>query len=300
MTPSVAWLIPDLDLKSPSIRVRRYNVHQKLVSMGITSFVRSDYYNTSLFQLIGELMPYNVIIFTQIAQMDSVLMSMMKNLGKKVIFDHCEALFRIGFEDALMRTAQHIVCCSTCLAELTNEAGYPNTIVLKDPIEDRTVDHKYECTGRRLRAGYLGMGGNMHLLDPLRESIEKADYDLITITEWENSTIRWTPDNWHNDFATCDVALCPQAFPAKSNIKVTTALALGLPVLASPIKAYQEVIKQGINGYLCQVPEEWEGALMALKDEGKRWSVGEEAKESVQDYTLDSIANQWLEMFKSL
>jgi glycosyltransferase involved in cell wall biosynthesis len=300
MTPNIAWLIPELDLKNPSVRIRRYNVHQKLQSMGIISMIRSNYYSVSLHELIGELMPYNVIIFTQIAQMDSTLMSVLKNLGKKVIFDHCEALFHLPFEDACMKTANNIICCSTRLAELTNENGYPNTIILKDPIEDRTIDHKYEVTGRRLKAGFMGMGGNSHNIDSLRAIIEKADYDLITVTEWENASIKWTLDDWHLSLNTCDVALCPQIFPAKSNVKVTQALAFGLPVIASSIQAYQEVIRQGVNGYLCHNPEDWEGALMTLKDENKRRSVGEEAKKSVGDYTLDTIARQWLEMFKSL
>lgn len=299
MTPSIAWMIPDLDLKNPSIRIRRYNVHLKLVSTGITSVVKSDYYTTPLYQLVGELMPFDIIIFTQIAQMDSVLMKLLKDIGKKIVFDHCEALFNIGAEDACMKTADKITCCSTHLAELTNSNGYANTVVLKDPLEEITVEHKYEAIGRRLRAGFLGMGGNSYLVDNLRDVIEKADYDLITITEWENATIKWTLENWHNALNTCDVALCPQTFAAKSNIKVTTAMALGFPVLASSIKAYQEVIRQDFNGYLCWKNEDWYECLVLLKDENKRRSIGEEAKKSVKEYALDFIANQWLEMFNS-
>ena len=297
---SIAWMIPELDLKNPSVRVRRYNVHLKLVSMGITSFVRSDYYTTPLYQLVGELMPYDIVIFTQIAQMDSVLMRLLKDLGKKIVFDHCENLFNIGAEDACMKIADTISCCSTLLAELTNSNGYANTVILRDPVEEITVDHKYEAVGRRLRAGFMGMGGNSYLVENLRSAVEKADYELVTITEWENATIKWTLENWHNALNTCDVVLCPQTFPAKSNIKVTTAMALGFPVIASPIRAYQEVICQDHNGYLCWANEEWDRYLILLKDEKKRRMIGEAAKNSVQEYTLEFISNQWLEMFKSL
>ncbi|MDO8640930.1 MAG: glycosyltransferase [Nitrosarchaeum sp.] len=292
----VCWLIPQLDLTYPSIRLRRYNIHQKLAELGVESTVVTDYYNRDI---ESEVEKFDFIIFTQHSEYDYKLMQKLKSKNKKLIFDHCEDIFHCGFEDNCMQLADKIICCSTVLAEHTNQVGYSQTCVFRDAIEDKKVIHDYSNHGK-LKAVYMGMGGNAHKAFELKDVIEKAGYELVVISEWDDATKKWSMDNWHNDLNEADVAICPQRVdlqPAKSNVKVTTAMSMGIPVVASPLNAYQEVIDHGVNGYLCHGQDEWYRALMELKDSNHRKMIGERAKATVYNYTIDAITTQYIRMF---
>ena len=148
------------------------------------------------------------------------------------------------------------------LAEMVVRGGYQPVCIIKDAIED--IPNKptavYEDRYEKPKAVYVGMGGNSFLVtEHLKDVIEKAGYDLVIITEWDNATVKWDFNTWPKFMCDGDVVLCPQRVnvqPAKSNVKVTAAMDLGLPVIASPIQAYREVISHGENGFLCDAQEE--------------------------------------------
>jgi glycosyltransferase involved in cell wall biosynthesis len=150
----------------------------------------------------------------------------------------------------------------------------------------------------KLKAGYFGLGGNSWLITEwLKDTIEEAGYEVFICTEWSNATKQWGIDTWVDDMLDCDVVLCPQRVdvqPAKSSVKATVAMALGLPVLCSPLQAYQEIIKDGENGFICDTKEEWRDALIKLKDSSLRKKIGEAGKASIGDYSLSAIAGQWV------
>lgn len=152
---------------------------------------------------------------------------------------------------------------------------------------------------KKLKAGFFGMGGNSWLIsDWLRDVIEEAGYEIILCTEWDNATHPWTVDGWADVMNECDVVLCPQRVdvqPAKSSVKATVAMALGLPVLCSPLQAYKEIIKDGENGFICDTKEEWKEALIKLKDCNLRKKIGQAGKASVIDYSLPAITSQWID-----
>jgi len=157
---------------------------------------------------------------------------------------------------------------------------------------------------KELKAGFFGCGGNSFLVtDYLRKTIEDAGYKLIVCSEWDNADVKWGLNTWKAAMNDCDVVLCPQRVEvqaAKSNVKVTTAMALGMPVIASRIKSYEEVIRHGENGYICDSMDDWSKALIELKDPEKRKQVGTAAKNSIGQYTQDYISTQWITTFNKI
>lgn len=302
----VVWMVPVLDIDNPSIRIRRYNVSKKMEEMKISSRIITNYYGKSVYELRNEIGSASVVIFTQYSNFDMDLMRHIKPLGIKTVFDHCEAIFGYPFEHECMLEADIVACCSTKLEELTRQKGISRTVVLKDAVEDRESSTAMIYTDRypRPRAIYSGMGGNSFMVTEwLKETIESAGYDLVVMTEWDNSTIKWNKDTWPDEMVKCDVALCPQRVdvqPAKSSVKATTAMALGMPVLASPIQAYKEVVQHGVNGYICDTKEDWYKALIALKDPILRKQIGTAAVEAVKGYSLGSITKEWVDTLESL
>lgn len=109
--------------------------------------------------------------------------------------------------------------------------------------------------------------------------------------------IRWSPAGVYDELVKADVGIIPiQAGSAnrvdnadiplwkrKSENRLTLKMAVGLPVVATPIPAYEPVIRQGANGRLVQHRADWITALKALRDPELRRRVGAQARSDVLD-----------------
>lgn len=312
IAPEVCWLIPIVNIADPSVRIRRFNVHNKMNELGTKSTIIQNYYPTSIGKTIEKIGSANVVIFTQFSEYDWELMKRLKAKGKKLAFDHNEALFNFSFEAECMSEVDTVVCCSTKLAEITNQHGHTNTSVVKDALEEISVPPMVYANPTKPKAVWCGMGGNSFLVtEVLKEAIQKAGYDLLVISEWDYPKDswfehkKWDINTWVKGMMACDVVLCPQrenVQPGKSNIKATQALALGMPVVASKILSYTEVVQHGKNGYLASIqsPQEWQDALVELKDLDKRKAIGTEGAKSVGAYTLEAVTKDWVNLCRGL
>ncbi|HEX6707569.1 MAG TPA: glycosyltransferase [Albitalea sp.] len=93
----------------------------------------------------------------------------------------------------------------------------------------------------------------------------------------------------------------PPPWRVKSENRLTLKMALGLPVIATPIPAYEPVIEQGRNGYLARSRDDWWAALEALRDPHLRRIVGERARHSVLErYSMGAQAALLIDILRRL
>lgn len=306
-SPKYLWFIPYFSPIDPSQRIRRLNVHRAMEQQGVSSKLATNYHGVPMDALLEGIKEADVLILSSYTARDKEILSLAHTLGKRVILDFNEAI--LDNQDVLymLKNVDMVVCCSTKLAEMVTPLSKAVTVI-PDAIEEKLPPgkrHTYVRVDRtKPKALYIGMGGNSFLVkDHLRATIEGAGYQLVVCTEWEDADIRWDMETWPEVMADADVVLCPQRVdvqPAKSNVKVTQAMALGIPVVASNLQSYKEVIKNGWNGYLCTGLKEWAEALTALKDPLKRIQVGMNAAESVGSFELPSIVDMWNHAIKEL
>jgi glycosyltransferase involved in cell wall biosynthesis len=108
--------------------------------------------------------------------------------------------------------------------------------------------------------------------------------------------VAWDPVGVYQHMQAADIGIIPvdpvaeqQAastvpnWMVKSENRLTMKMSLGLPVVASPVPAYQPVLEQGKNGFLATSPADWFECLDALRDPVLRRQMGERARESVRD-----------------
>lgn len=87
----------------------------------------------------------------------------------------------------------------------------------------------------------------------------------------------------------------------KSENRLTLKMALGLPVIASPVPAYLDIIQQGINGYIARSRAEWLDAIDALRDPGHRREVGAAARSSVLErFSMEAQARKLISVLESV
>lgn len=66
----------------------------------------------------------------------------------------------------------------------------------------------------------------------------------------------------------------------KSENRLTLKMAIGLPVVATPIPSYEAVIEQGVNGFLARSTNDWAYCLSVLRDPDARQVIGKNARDT--------------------
>lgn len=87
----------------------------------------------------------------------------------------------------------------------------------------------------------------------------------------------------------------------KSENRLTLKMAVGLPVVATPIPSYEPVIEQGVNGFLARGTAEWLQHLSALRDPALRKSMGQQARQTaLERYSMDRQAEKLIAVLSGL
>jgi len=124
----------------------------------------------------------------------------------------------------------------------------------------------------------------------------------------------WHKDRVYEDLVAADVGIIPvdmrpdpspgsdvSRWEVKSENRLTLMMAAGLPVIASPVPSYLDVIVHGVNGYIAHDRADWLAAIDALRDPAHRERVGTTARASVLErFSMQSQARRLLSVLDAL
>lgn len=288
----IGWIAgnPLPDSRFPTYRIRAYNINKALNKTGFSSGLVQDLSDEGVSDF------HVLMFFRAINQTDYNLMEHYKSLGKKIIFDIAEDLFDhqqdFPFYIPMLQLADIVICCSHKLAE--KASVYNNNVeVVEDAVENENVFRSQYESNDKLKVGWIGMADNIHHAENLRPLIEACGYELITISNSKNANIQWNEENWQQYLLQCDIAIAPidsDKQPCKSNNKITSYMALGIPVIASPLDAYKKIIRNGENGYIAETSKDWENYLNVLQSVTLRKQIGEAGRQSTLRFRPENIA----------
>lgn len=88
----------------------------------------------------------------------------------------------------------------------------------------------------------------------------------------------------------------------KCGFKLIQYMACGLPVIASPVGANEEIVEHGVNGFFANTSEEWMQALETIcNDPELRKRMGAAGRRKVEEkYCLQVTAPRYVELLKSV
>ena len=293
---NIYWYAPDEvftafkdRLDNPSFRLRCWHIHQRLLKDG---------YNSKVVSNIKDIRNPDIVTLMSFGEEEYDLANWVKfKRGGHVLHDFCEDIVGIPILEATKKLCSLIVCCSTHLAkEQSSQYGF-KAVVVRDPYEVFPVKHNIESDPKILKVGWSGMSDNALFDEILKPVVANLGMEYVEISNRPESNHLWERDSWYHHLASCDICLCPQPHwraMGKSNVKVTTAMSLGLPVLASPIPSYQEIIVDNVNGYICPNIEDWEVNLRKLQNKNKRKDIVKEYEKSLLPYSSENIYLDWL------
>lgn len=309
---SVGWLLVG-DERVASARIHGWNMHHELLRRGLRSEVINDpgAFDTRLrwkaprrwWEAIGR--RRNVLIFQKVESSRAVrLARLARRLGTRVVFLQADTL-----HSPLYQVADAVVVPSRELARLLGTICPAPITTIEDALElPREVVVVPSERDKGLRLLWVGNRENMGGLDLLRPILDRPEFQdlrLVTVSNHPEATYPWSQETVIRELYKADAGILPcedtPAARAKSNNRLTLFMGVGLPVAASPLPAYREVVEHGQNGLLVQAAGDWVEALRTLRDPACRRRLGETGRHIVWErFSPRVMGDRWERLLREL
>ncbi|MEJ2184151.1 MAG: glycosyltransferase family 4 protein [Nitrospirota bacterium] len=324
------------DIKQASSRFRAYQYAELLESRGFNCHVsplpekgvlrRLFYLTAVLFRV-----PANDIVVIQKILFARPILYVLRLLNNNIIFDWDDALYaappsnvllgidlkkRVKRLNYTLRTSKSIMCGNRTLWEYSlkynNNAHVIPTAIDTDML---TVGKKRKSDSCII--GWIGKSENLEYLLEL-EDVFRALYERygssVCLRVVSNKSFyshsgmdiinkKWRLAEEISDIQSFDIGIMPlddnEWSRGKCAFKALQYMAAGVPCVASPVGANNEVVKNGYNGYLADSPQEWIECLSSLIDDADiRASLGEHGRKHVlKEYSIRSNIDKLTRLF---
>lgn len=214
-------------------------------------------------------------------------------------------------ENRIPHLCDAVVCSSEDLADHYRSEGCQHVVYIPDPVERWSPPERANITrpvSRGLKACWVGSSNNWAPFESVvrmfREE-EFRDIELISISDHPDATLPWSEETVHRVVPECDLAVLPTGddlkFRVKSNNRALLFMAHGVPLVASPLRSYKEVIKHEWSGYLAEDLDGFRSAVRELRSPEKRKFIASNAYSSIEGrYDVDSFGERWKAFFEAL
>jgi glycosyltransferase involved in cell wall biosynthesis len=114
----------------------------------------------------------------------------------------------------------------------------------------------------------------------------------------------WQPNVWdYYGAVDADIWLCPlRPTPfnrTRSHIKALEAMALGIPVVASDLEPYAELVEDGVTGYLVKTQAQWTEAIETLiADRELATQMGQAGRKKAGAWTIQDGWTAWSDAYE--
>ncbi|WP_066834359.1 glycosyltransferase [Rufibacter ruber] len=253
-----------------------------------------------------------------------------KVFGKKIIYDFDDAIWIPNTSENnkivagikwhqkagnICRWAYKVSCGNSFLqayAQQFNPAAFVN------PTTINTLGHHNKIKEQNTSdvvIGWTGTHSTMKYLLPLIPVIEQLEqkytFTFLIISNQEPDLksrsvhfLPWRKETEISDLLKFNVGVMPLVddpwAKGKCAFKALQYMALGIPAIVSPVGMNVEVVDEGINGFICDTPEQWYSALeKVILDSHLRYTLGQQARLKIeQNYAVTANRLNFLGLFK--
>jgi len=267
--------------------------------------------------------PNIVIISNTSTPQIYLFQKILKSKRIKVIFDLYDAIFlpvsrlfgshiRPGsfYLERIVRDADFVTVNGHYLLEYA-KSWNERVAIIHDPIDIRIIGPKYGKNSSKVTIGWEGDARVHHenlnmLVRPLERIGKKYDVRFKLVSSLGDPKVKqmfrkleslieidYGPDHWlpFKEFVKLlldiDIMVAPLRknpwYEGKSALRVGIGMAMGLPVVASPVGEQKYVIKHGINGFIAKNEDEWYEYLKLLVEDDKlRKIMGKKGRKTAE------------------
>jgi glycosyltransferase involved in cell wall biosynthesis len=206
-----------------------------------------------------------------------------------------------------------------------------NVEVIPDPVDTKIFfRRKKESINTKLILGWEGVGRNHYcnlsmIVEPLAMLAKEHAFKLSLVSSLgdplikqmfkpleKSVTIDYGPTRWvpligiADLISNFDIMLCPLKktawYEGKSASRVGMGMAMGIPVIASPVGEQKYVVQNGVTGYLAADSNDWYTYLKQLLENGKlRQQMGDYGRQIVEScLSIDTVGKQLNDILENL
>lgn len=251
--------------------------------------------------------------------------------GKPIVFDYDDAIFTTpsGTRSAWTRSrvirrlrqtfevSSLVFAGNKFLAEFASQFA-DRVVILPTAIDLAKYKTKDVSQTDRINLGWIGSKVNFRYLRTLENVLAQLDgkipdlsLTVVSDGEFLVSNMRvdnrsWSEESEMRDLHCFDVGLMPLEDDVWTNgkcaLKALQYMAAGIPAVCSAVGANCEVIRDGVNGFLCSSEQDWIATLERLASHpGLREEIGLRGRRTVEDqYSLQVVAEQMIQNLRTL
>lgn len=269
-----------------------------------------------------------------------ILQSILKHKKAKVLFDLTDAiflptasLFGVKFKDSYLveKTIQNsdfVTVNGHYLLQYVQSLN-KNATIIHDPIDTALFSPNSKNHSDKITIGWEGVPRHHYqnlafLKKPLSRIAKEYDIRFKIVSylgdfnvkeifrelegsmEIDYGSKKWAPMNkLPEEISDFDVMVAPLQktlwYEGKSALRAGLGMAMGIPVVASPVGEQKYVIRHKVNGFLAQNDEEWYKCLKVLIEDDKlRREIGRKGRETAEkELSLPVCGNKLLKLINS-
>jgi glycosyltransferase involved in cell wall biosynthesis len=219
--------------------------------------------------------------------------------------------------DDLIRWAAVVTCGNRAIAEYAESKGATTRIIptVVDTEVFRPVTKATRAPGDRLVLGWIGTHSTFPYLESIfpvlqglaqthsfKLKIVGAGKDAVDIPDVEVENLEWRLEREVADFQSFDIGLYPidptlyaeKWAAGKSGFKAIQYMAVGIPYVAAPVGAMNDIGEAGVTHFHAVANDEWREALaLLLSNDELRAEMGAAGRRHVvQHYSLPDQAEK--------
>ncbi|WNZ29540.1 MAG: glycosyltransferase [Candidatus Bathyarchaeota archaeon] len=265
----------------------------------------------------------------------------MRRKGARVIFDLNDAIFlptgslcKIKFRtsfclEKIIQKSDFVTVNGHYLLRYVKSLN-DNATFIHDPIDTTLFTPNFKKRGNKITIGWEGTPSNHYqnlalIKEPLTKLAKKFDIrfkivsylgdlkvknmfnELEGLTEIDYGSKHWVPMNKFPELLSdFDIMVAPLHktawYEGKSALRAGLGMAMGIPVVASPVGEQKHLIKHGINGFLAKNKEEWYQQLKFLIERSdSRREIGRKGRETAEkELSLQVCGEKLYNILKAL
>lgn len=201
----------------------------------------------------------------------------------------------------IIQMSSHVIVGNKYLQEYALEFNR-NVSIIPTPVD--TGEFRPGVKGREksnIVLGWIGSHSTAPYLLPLKEVFQRLKRShsnlIIKLVGAESiadqlpvaQCLKWKLRDELSDLLSFDIGIMPLPDNAwtrgKCGLKILQYMAVGIPVVSSPVGVNKEIIKNGVTGFWAASDEEWFGRLQVLMENPElRRTIGLRARATVETF----------------
>lgn len=245
-------------------------------------------------------------------------LSQLKKRRVRMVYDYDDALFLPQRQDRwllrrlenpegareLIEASEAVIAGNAFLLEYAKRYN-PRSVLIPTALDTAKIrTRKFDGQQGRCVIGWIGSHTTEKYIHALRPVFEKLSKDMsfsvkivgarqrLTVNGGEVIQLPWELEREAEDFQSCDIGVYPlwndEWAKGKCGFKAIQFMAAGVPVVASAVGVNNEIILDGVDGFLASSEEEWcSKILLLLRNPDLRREMGMGGRKTVEErYSL--------------